>query len=283
MPFDPVSLGIAAGTSALAPVVAKGIGSLFGLDELSPEERQAEAERADAIRRLKEQAEGRTASAAELMARQQQQRTVQALHSLASRGTAQQQAGAQRAAMQAAPEVMAQQGATAAAMRAGEMERARNALAQTQMMAAQQQAASGRANREYMQRLIGAGVQGAAGVAGMMAMQQPEAAAATTKAAPAPAAAETGTTSQGLAPSPDAKRMYSQGAAPVRFQEPAQAGSLQLQPQRLPAVGYQPPGVSLGTSQMQLKPPGMRLGARTRAALYGGQDPLDGQYKLGEY
>lgn len=290
--FDPGGLGLAIGTSVLGPLVAKGIGSLFGLDEPSEAERMAAAQREDAIRRLREQAEGRTASAAELQARQQQQRTVQALSSLAARGTAQQQAGAQRAAMQAAPEIMAQQGATAAAARAAEMERARNALAQTQMMSAQQGAAQGMADRQYMQRLIGAGVQGAAGIVGQAALQSPKNEKKKPKTPGEPeqpgggggGGMETGTSSQGMTASPVDRTvvnvpstMLQTGAAPVQ----AQPGSMQTRPQLMPQVGYQAPGVSLGTSQMQLKPPGMQLGSRARASLYGGTDPLDGQYKLG--
>ena len=166
MAVDPVSLGVAAGVNLLAPVVAKGIGGLFGLDEPSEEERRAAARRQEAIDRLTAEAEGRTASPAQLAALAQQQRTQQALASLAQRGTVQQRAGNVRAAMQAAPEVMAQQGAVAAQTRAEEMARARNALAQAQMGVATQEAAQGAARREYMQRLVGAGIQGAAGVAG---------------------------------------------------------------------------------------------------------------------
>lgn len=165
--FDPVSLGVAAGVNLLAPVVAKGIGGLFGLDEPSEEERRAAARRQEAIDRLTAEAEGRTASPAQLAALAQQQRTQQALQSLAQRGSVQQRAGNVRAAMQAAPEIMAQQGAVAAQTRAEEMARARNALAQAQMGVATQEAAQGAARREYMQKLIGAGIQGAAGAATM--------------------------------------------------------------------------------------------------------------------
>lgn len=167
MAVDPVSLGVAAGVNLLAPVVAKGIGGLFGLDEPSDEERRAAARRQEAIDRLTAEAEGRTASPAQLAALAQQQRTQQALASLAQRGSVQQRAGNVRAAMQAAPEVMAQQGAVAAQTRAEEMARARNALAQAQMGVATQEAAQGAARREYMQRLIGAGIQGAAGATTM--------------------------------------------------------------------------------------------------------------------
>lgn len=171
MAIDPLSIATAAGISALSPVVAKGIGSLFGLDEPSEEEQRASRLRQEALDRLTAQAEGRTASPAQLAALAQQQRTQQALQSLAQRGTVQQRAGNVRAAMQAAPEVMAQQGAVAAQTRAAEMESARNALAQMQMASASQEAAAGRANREYMQRLIGAGVSGGAGAAASAMMQ----------------------------------------------------------------------------------------------------------------
>jgi hypothetical protein len=177
MAIDPLSIATAAGISALSPVVAKGIGSLFGLDEPSEEEQRASRLRQEALDRLTAQAEGRTASPAQLAALAQQQRTQQALQSLAQRGTVQQRAGNVRAAMQAAPEVMAQQGAVAAQTRAAEMESARNALAQMQMASAAQEAAAGRANREYMQRLIGAGVSGGASAAasGMLQGAEPEA------------------------------------------------------------------------------------------------------------
>jgi hypothetical protein len=171
MAIDPISIATAAGISALSPVVAKGIGSLFGLDEPSEEERRASQLRQQALDRLTAQAEGRTASPAQLAALAQQQRTQQALQSLAQRGSVQQRAGNVRSAMQAAPEVMAQQGAVAAQTRAAEMESARNALAQMQMATASQEAAAGRANREYMQRLIGAGVSGGASAAAMGMMQ----------------------------------------------------------------------------------------------------------------
>ena len=174
MAIDPLSIATAAGISALSPVVAKGIGSLFGLDEASEEERRAAQLRQQALDRLTAQAEGRTASPAQLAALAQQQRTQQALQSLAQRGSVQQRAGNVRAAMQAAPEVMAQQGAVAAQTRAAEMESARNALAQMQMASAAQEAAAGRANREYMQRLIGAGVSGGASAAAMGMMQGAE-------------------------------------------------------------------------------------------------------------
>ena len=175
MPFDPASFAISAGTSILGPLVAKGLGSMFGLDEASPEERKAAADREAALQKLRDAAEGKTASAAQLQAQQQQQRTIQALSSMAARGTAQQQAGAQRAAMQAAPEVMAQQGATAAQTRAAEMAAARRDLGAMQLQASQQQAAEGMANRKYMQGLIGAGVSGAAGAGAMAMTQSPDA------------------------------------------------------------------------------------------------------------
>lgn len=224
MAVDPVSLGVAAGVNLLAPVVAKGIGGLFGLDEPSEEERRAAARRQEAIDRLTAEAEGRTASPAQLAALAQQQRTQQALASLAQRGSVQQRAGNVRAAMQAAPEVMAQQGAVAAQTRAEEMARARNALAQAQMGVATQEAAQGAARREYMQRLIGAGIQGAAGVAGEAFTRSPDVATGATggtgAAAPATAttAPATGTTSQAQTATPTAAPAApkpSTGAAPA--------------------------------------------------------------------
>lgn len=201
MAIDPLSIGVAAGVSALSPVVAKGIGSLFGLDELSEEERQAGQLRQQALDRLTAQAEGRTASPAQLAAIAQQQRTLQALQGLAQRGSVQQRAGNLRTAMQVAPEVMAQQGATAAQARAQEMESARNALAQMQMASAAQQAASGRANREYMQRIVGAGVSGAGAIAGQGMLMSAEDAAKKTADAAKPAV-ETATTSQAQTAAP---------------------------------------------------------------------------------
>lgn len=162
MPLDPASIGIAAGINAAAPFIAKGIGGLFGLDEESDEEKRAAARRQDTVNRLTAAAEGRTPSAAQLAGIAQQQRTQLALQGLAQRGSVQQRAGNVRAAMQAAPEVMAQQGAQLAATRAAEMESARNALAQAQMGIANQEAAQGAARRQYMQGLIGAAIGGAA-------------------------------------------------------------------------------------------------------------------------
>ncbi len=225
MAIDPVSLGTAVGVNLLAPVVAKGIGGLFGLDEPSEEELRAAARRQEAIDRLTAEAEGRTASPAQLAALAQQQRTQQALASLAQRGTVQQRAGNVRAAMQAAPEVMAQQGAVAAQTRAEEMARARNALAQAQMGVATQEAAQGAARREYMQRLIGAGIQGAAAVTGDVMTRSPDAAtggtgAATPAATPAATTATpaTGTTAQAQTTAPAAAPVApkpSTGVAPA--------------------------------------------------------------------
>ncbi|NBW09299.1 MAG: hypothetical protein EBR82_14870 [Caulobacteraceae bacterium] len=287
MAIDPLSIATAAGISALSPVVAKGIGSLFGLDEASEEERRASQLRQQALDRLTAQAEGRTASPAQLAAIAQQQRTQQALQSLAQRGSVQQRAGNVRAAMQATPEVMAQQGAVAAQTRAAEMESARNALAQMQMASAAQEAATGRANREYMQRLIGAGVSGGASAAAMGMMQggdeTPKKPDATPAASPAMA---TGTSSQGLAAAPGetmGKTVGVYGATPTPVRSTEQAGSLQLQSQRLPSVGYQAPGVSLGASQMQLQQPTLQLGRRARGSIYGGTDPFQGQYQLKGY
>jgi hypothetical protein len=286
MAIDPLSIATAAGISALSPVVAKGIGSLFGLDEPSEEEQRAARLRQEALDRLTAQAEGRTSSPAQLAALAQQQRTQQALQSLAQRGTVQQRAGNVRAAMQAAPEVMAQQGAVAAQTRAAEMESARNALAQMQMASASQEAAAGRANREYMQRLIGAGVSGGASAAAMGMMQGGDETPKKPAAAPAAAATTTATSSQGLAAVPGetmGKKAGVYGATPTPVRTTEQAGSFQLQPQRLPSVGYQAPSVSLGASQMQLQQPTLQLGRRARGSIYGGTDPFAGQYQLKGY
>ena len=157
MPFDPASFAISAGTSVLGPLVAKGLGSMFGLDEPSERERAAR----EGLQRL---AGGRVATPAQLMLQQQKNDTLKNLQSLASRGTAQQQAGNVRAAMQAAPGIQQQQAGQLAALRASEMQQAQSALSQLE----QQQ---GSQDRKYMQGLIGAGVSGAAG-AGAMAMTQ---------------------------------------------------------------------------------------------------------------
>ncbi len=262
MAVDPVSLGVAAGVNLLAPAVAKGIGGLFGLDEPSDEERRAAARRQEAIDRLTADAEGRTASPAQLAALAQQQRTQQALASLAQRGSVQQRAGNVRAAMQAAPEVMAQQGAVAAQTRAEEMARARNALAQAQMGVATQEAAQGAARREYMQRLIGAGIQGAAAVTGDVMTRSPDAATGATggtgAAAPATATttAATGTTSQAQTAAPTSSQF---AAAPGEgVAAPATQGQgVQLGPSASMALGqsFQP-----FSREGQLSPGGLQLG-----------------------
>lgn len=269
MAVDPVSLGVAAGVNLLAPVVAKGIGGLFGLDEPSEEERRAAARRQEAIDRLTAEAEGRTASPAQLAALAQQQRTQQALASLAQRGTVQQRAGNVRAAMQAAPEVMAQQGAVAAQTRAEEMARARNALAQAQMGVATQEAAQGAARREYMQRLVGAGIQGAAGVAGEAFTRSPDAATGATggTGAAAPATtkttAATGTTSQAQTAAPTSSQFTAapgEGAAAPA----AQGQRVQLGPSASMALGqsFQP-----FSREGQLSPGGLQLGVSPLGAV----------------
>ena len=161
MPFDPASFAISAGTSVLGPLVAKGLGSMFGLDEPSERERAAR----EGLQRL---AGGRVATPAQLMLQQQKNDTLKNLQSLASRGTAQQQAGNVRAAMQAAPGIQQQQAGQLAALRASEMQQAQSALSQLE----QQQ---GSQDRKYMQGLIGAGVSGAAGAGAMAMTQSPDA------------------------------------------------------------------------------------------------------------
>jgi hypothetical protein len=188
MAFDPVSFGVMAGTSVLAPAITSGLSSIFGLDELSEEEKRANARRQESIDRLTAAAEGRTASPAQLAALAQQQRTQQALASLAQRGTVQQRAGNLRQAMQAAPEIMAQQGAVAAQTRAEEMARAREALANAQLGVASQEAAAGQRRREQQRALIGAGVQGV-GTAAALSMMSGDATKPATQD-------ETGTTAQ---------------------------------------------------------------------------------------
>lgn len=309
MAIDPLSIGVAAGVSALSPVVAKGIGSLFGLDEPSEEERQAEQLRQQALDRLTAQAEGRTASPAQLAAIAQQQRTQQALQSLAQRGSVQQRAGNLRTAMQAAPEVMAQQGAIAAQTRAQEMESARNALAQMQMASAAQQAASGRQNREYMQRIVGAGVSGAGAIAGQGMLMGAEDAAKKTAETAKPAI-ETATTSQaqtasrpynegavnpltgqaqynvpkpaagaGLVPMTDASREAASLARPSAPMGPeiniGASNQFTLSPELVPSTGaeggYKAPSLGLGPKAPLA--PSLKIGGKQRRGLYG-YDPL---------
>ena len=122
---------------------------------------------------------------------------------MAQKGTVQQRAGNVRAAMQATPEVMAQQGAVAAQTRAAEMSNARSQLAGQEMAAANAEAAAGLADRQYTQKLIGAGISGGAAMAGdafLKKPEQPKTDAKTdaktgepvTKSAPAPAVAALG-------------------------------------------------------------------------------------------
>lgn len=313
MAIDPLSIATAAGISALSPVVAKGIGSLFGLDEASEEERRASQLRQQALDRLTAQAEGRTASPAQLAALAQQQRTQQALQSLAQRGSVQQRAGNVRAAMQAAPEVMAQQGAVAAQTRAAEMESARNALAQMQMASAAQEAATGRANREYMQRLIGAGVSGGASAAAMGMMQggdetpkKTTAPATTPAASPAVASVESQTPynegavnpetgeaqynvpraaeNAGLVPMTAASREAADMARPSGAMGPgfdiASSNKFTLQTDMPDAGGYRAPSLSLGPKASLT--PSLAIGGKQRRSLYG-YDPLaiQQQMKLG--
>jgi hypothetical protein len=269
MAIDPLSIGVAAGVSALSPVVAKGIGSLFGLDQPSEEERQAEQLRQQALDRLTAQAEGRTASPAQLAAIAQQQRTQQALQSLAQRGSVQQRAGNLRTAMQAAPEVMAQQGAIAAQTRAQEMESARNALAQMQMASAAQQAASGRQNREYMQRIVGAGVSGAGAIAGQGMLMGAE-----------DAAKKTATTSQAQTAAPTTQANPVVAAPSPTVQQQPSSVNLTATPLQMQMAESQKPKV-FSTS---LKQPNFQLGARARNALYGtpeAADVFDMQLTLG--
>ena len=157
---------IAAGIGLASPFIAKGLGSLFGLDEPGEAERKAAALREASLQRLRDAADGKTASPAQLAALQQQQRTVNALASMAQKGTVQQRAGNVRAAMQLTPEVMAQQGAVAAQTRAAEMSNARSQLAGQEASIATSEAEAGRKDREYMQKIVGAGVQGGAAMVG---------------------------------------------------------------------------------------------------------------------
>ena len=269
---------VGVGTSLLGPLVAKGLGSMFGLDEASPEERKAAADREAVLQKLRDAAEGKTASAAQLQAQQQQQRTIQALSSMAARGTAQQQAGAQRAAMQAAPEVMAQQGATAAMARAAEMTAARRDLGAMQLQASQQQAAEGMANRKYMQGLIGAGVSGAA-AAGAAAMTQSPApkkpAAPPPPPPPPPGGGSTGTTASALTAAPvqyaDVAPVQHVGQAELP-QSSATSFARTAPPSPMAVDSSPASGLNFGGS---LKSPTLQLGKRSRNALYGVPESAD--------
>lgn len=280
MAFDPVTFGAVAGASVLAPFISKGISSLFGLDEPSAQEREAAAMRQEAIARLKEQAEGKTASPAQLAALAQQQRTQQALAGMAQRGTVQQRAGNVRAAMQAAPEVMAQQSAIAAQTRAAEMESARRALAAAQTGVAADMAAAGREQRRYTQGLIGAGVQGigSAAALGFMAggtgtAGGTGAAGATTPTATEPGAV--GTTSQGMTAAPGETGPLNAGAVPVQGQAPmavqtAVPTSQLVQPNLSlgAASGYRQPtlegGLQFQQPTLKFKQPTFSLGQNLR-------------------
>jgi hypothetical protein len=263
MPFDPATFGVVAGTSVLAPIISKGIGSLFGLDEPSAQEREAARMQQEALASLRKTAEGQTASPAQLEALYQRNRTIQALAGMAQQGTAQQRAGNVRAAMHAAPEVMAQQGAIAAKARADEMARAREALVGMTASVAQQQAAAGRAGREYTQRLIGAGIQGigAGAAAGL------EAGKAGAAAPAAASTAQTATTSQPLTAAPG----ETAPAGPMRqvdtssLMSPAPT-SMAVQQQASMAASPMQLGVTTGT-QPTVAP---NLGLAPPSGVYGG-------------
>ena len=287
MPFDPVTFGVVAGTSVLAPIISKGIGSLFGLDEPSAQEREAAQLQQQALANLRQAAQGTAASPAQLEAQYQRNRTIQALAGMAQQGTAQQRAGNVRAAMQATPEVMAQQGAIASRARAEEMARAREALANASMGIAQQQAAAGRAGREYAQRLIGAGIQGI-GAGAAAGLEAGKAGAATPATA---STAQTATTSQPLTASPG----ETAPAGPMRqvdtssLRSPAPA-SMAVQPQASMAASPMQLGVTTGTQptvapNLGLNAPSGVYGANiTRRLMDGeGMHLTQPQLRLGQY
>jgi hypothetical protein len=216
--------------------------------------------------------------------------------------------------MQAAPEVMAQQGAVAAQTRAAEMESARNALAQMQMASAAQEAATGRANREYMQRLIGAGVSGGASVAAMGMLEnagteppkKTTAPATTPTASPAVASVESQTPynegavnpktgeaqyyvprpakDAGLVPMTATSREVADMARPSGAMGPgfdiASSNKFTLQTDMPDAGGYRAPSLSLGPKASLT--PSLAIGGKQRRSLYG-YDPLaiQQQMKLG--
>lgn len=145
MAGGPWGAAAGAGIGVLSPFIAKGLGSLFGLDQPSAEEQAA-------IGQLRSVAQG-AQTPAQLMLAAQRAKTQQQLASMAARGTAQQQAGQTRMAMQMAPEIQAQQAAQMAAIRAQEQRSAQEALAGLQ-------ANVGARTRQYERGLVGAGLQG---------------------------------------------------------------------------------------------------------------------------
>ena len=237
---------VGAGVSVLGPLVAKGLGSMFGLDQPSGPEQEA-------LARLKNQASGATQSPAQLMLASQRAKTQQTLASLAARGTAQQQAGNVRAAMQAAPEIQQQQAGQLAALRAHEM-------AQAQQQLAQMQASMGANDRKYMQGLIGAGVSGAAG-AGAMAMTQSPEVVKKVAAVPKPAVPVQAAAVPAAVPAPAA----APAAVPAPAEMPASGGRA-LRDQNIGAgIGYRAPQGEQDTlllGQPNVKTKGGRLQAR---------------------
>jgi hypothetical protein len=194
------------------------------------------------------------------------------------------------------------------------MESARNALAQMQMASAAQEAATGRANREYMQRLIGAGVSGGASAAAMGMMQggdeTPKKPAAAPATAPAASTAVTSAESQvpynqgavnrntgeaqynipraaenaGAVPMTATSREVADMARPSGAMGPqfdiASSNQFTLQTDMPASGGYRAPSLSLGPKASLT--PSLAIGGKQRRSLYG-YDPLaiQQQMKLG--
>jgi hypothetical protein len=128
------------------------------------------------------------------------------------------------------------------------------------MGVATQEAAQGAARREYMQRLIGAGIQGAAAVTGDVMTRSPDAATGGTGAAapatPAPAAATTtATTSQAQTAAPSTAFSDAPGEGTAGLSMASQR--VQLAPSSSVALGqsFQP-----FSRENQLSPGGLQLG-----------------------
>lgn len=218
MAGGPWGAAAGAGIGVLSPFIAKGLGSLFGLDQPSAEEQAA-------IGQLRSVAQG-AQTPAQLMLAAQRAKTQQQLASMAARGTAQQQAGQTRMAMQMAPEIQAQQAAQMAAIRAQEQRSAQEALAALQ-------ANVGARTRQYERGLVGAGLQGGMAMAANAFLGGGGGGAAGKAAETAAGGAtDIGTTAQGLTSDQAAKELgFTPGAtaaAPTTGgMTPAQATDLQ--------------------------------------------------------
>lgn len=227
--------GAAAGAAigGLSPFIAKGMSSLFGLDQASDEEKQAMA-------RLRGVAEG-AQTPAQLMLAAQRANAQKQLASLAARGNAQQQAGQTRMAMQMAPEIQQQQAAQLAALRSQEQRQANVDLANLQ-------ANVGARTRDYQRRLQGAIMQGGAAFAGESMLKSPGAGG---QAAAKPAM--TDATKAGLQQIGQTAQAQTAAAAPAAA--PAAAASQYQLDTSLFGPGSQRPSLpSAGSLQMNVAP-----------------------------